>query len=48
MNLRGVSDTTKTEAYFWKVYGPIAIVIICLVVLFGFRRTVARKVLHEA
>lgn len=47
MNLKGVSDTTKTETYFWEVCGPVTVIIICLVVLFGFRSSVARKVLYR-
>jgi Mg2+ and Co2+ transporter CorA len=37
MNPRGVLDTNRTEAYFWKVCGSSAFGVVLIVCLYAFR-----------
>jgi Mg2+ and Co2+ transporter CorA len=37
MNLEGILNSTRTEAYFWKICGSSAFVIILIVCLYAFR-----------
>ena len=43
MNLQGVANTSKSEAYFWKVCGSTAFVIVCMVVLYAFKESLHRN-----
>ncbi|KAL9125665.1 MAG: hypothetical protein Q9217_005160 [Psora testacea] len=51
MNLSGIVDTVKSEAYFWKVCGSVAFFIVLFVTLGAFRhnlRMVMRKRIAKA
>jgi len=52
MNLQGIIDTAKTEAFFWKVCGTVGFCMIMAVSLFAFRhkyrsRLLIRMKAHE-
>lgn len=44
MNLQGLQDTEKTEAYFWKVCGTIGFAIMLAVTLWVGRHRVVRQI----
>ena len=44
MNLQGIQNTQRTEAYFWKVCGSSAFGIIFLVCLFAFRHHISQNI----
>jgi Mg2+ and Co2+ transporter CorA len=43
MNLKGLFDSNKTEAYFWKVCGSTTLAIVLIVGLFAFRHQFKEK-----
>jgi Mg2+ and Co2+ transporter CorA len=43
MNLKGLTDTDRTEADFWKVCGTVSFCIILLVILWAFRYRIVKK-----
>ncbi|KAI9794126.1 MAG: hypothetical protein M1833_000438 [Piccolia ochrophora] len=46
MNLKGISDTSKTESYFWAICGGIAFVLIMGTLGFAFRQNL-RDLIHR-
>lgn len=44
MNLKNIVNTTRGEAYFWKVCGSIALLIVVFVVLAAYRHHLRRMV----
>jgi len=46
MNLKGIADTSKGEAYFWQLCGSIAVVIVVVTTIFAFRQKVRSRVMR--
>jgi hypothetical protein len=46
MNLNGIRETSKSQAYFWKVFGTTALATVLVVTLFAFRVRFSRRVLN--
>ena len=47
MNLNGMSENRRTEAYFWKVCGSISFLVIFLISLYAFRRKLRARLLKR-
>ena len=45
MNIRGISDTDKTERYFWAVCGTVTALVVGLTIIFGFKERLDRWLL---
>ena len=43
MNLKGIMDTDRTEAGFWRMCGTISFCIVLLVVLWSFRYRIVKR-----
>ena len=43
MNLEGVVNTHRSEAYFWEVCGTISIIIIGLAAIIAFKRQITTR-----
>ncbi|KAH0538158.1 hypothetical protein FGG08_005216 [Glutinoglossum americanum] len=46
MNLQGIANTHKDEAFFWKVCGTVAFMVILFVVVYAFRNKLRGRLLN--
>jgi Mg2+ and Co2+ transporter CorA len=45
MNLQGIVGTQKNEAFFWKVCGTVAFLVILFIVVYAFRNKLRGKLM---
>jgi Mg2+ and Co2+ transporter CorA len=46
MNLDGIVNTSKNEAYFWKACGSFSLIFILVISAYGFRQSLLSRFLH--